>query len=330
MNVAVAGGASFIASHLIDKLKSEVKYVWAIDDLSSGKKNNIPDIELREGDLRDYKFTKKALKGADVVFDLSSYHGGRGVSNSSHDVELTNNFILNTNVLRAAVDVGAKEYYFSSSACAYDIRKQMDYDEDFKIPETWDLHHSPMYPDGMYGLSKLTHEKTTAAYFRNNLIGGNIFRFFVVMGERMRESHFICASIAKSFIKQDPFYVWGTGKEIRNFTHVDDIVNGMLTVMDKGANGEIYNIGIERRITINEALETIWKTMEWRPKEIIYQPDKPVGVVNRVADASKIKALGWEQKVSFENAIQRTVEWYVKNHTENEVRANLEYRMYNR
>ena len=324
-HVVVCGGASFIASHTIAELLKLGVYTTAVDDLSSGKRENLPaHSPLLVGDLRDYGFAKSATRGADIILDFSSVHGGRGFVGTNHDIAISDNLIINANVARASAENGVERIAFSSSGCVYDTRRQMNENVHFQIPETWDNHDASMYPDGMYGLTKAVHERVLRAYHKDEKMKVAICRFFTVFGARMKENHFILASIAKSFIKTDPFYVWGTGDEVRNFTPVQNTVQGFLLATEK-ANGEIYNIGLEERITINYALESIWKIMGWRPKDIIYQPDKPVGIRNRVADCTKAREeLGWKPTVSFEDGLSETIKWYTSTHDEEMVKYKLE------
>jgi len=330
--VAIAGGASFIASHTIERLINlGVADIVAIDDFSSGRQENVPDgVELFTGDLRLYRSSLSLTKGSDIVIDFASVHGGRGFVGTNHEVAISDNFIINTNVLKAAAENGVETIGFASSGCAYDTRRQMDEKEDFKIPESWDNHDASMYPDGMYGLTKAVHERVLRAYHNDGLIKAATCRFFTVFGRRMKENHFILASIAKSFIKQDPFYVWGTGEEVRNFTPVQNTVEGFLLAIEQ-ANGEIYNIGLEQRITINAALEEIWNIIEWRPKEVIYQPDKPVGIKNRVSDCTKARTeLGWKPQVSFEDGLRDTIKWYTETNNVALVERELEGKLTSR
>lgn len=330
--VSIAGGASFIASHTIPRLKEMGARVFVCDDFSSGSPLNVwgLDVTTQVADLRNYEVALDIVKRADVVLDFASVHGGRGYVGTNHEVAISDNLIINTNVLKAAAECGVERYAFASSGCVYDTRWQMDEREDICIPETWDNHDAPLFPDGMYGLSKAVHERVIRAYHNDGKIKAAICRFFTVFGPRMKENHFILASIAKSFIKIDPYYVWGSPDVVRNFTPVQNTVEGFLLATEQ-ANGEIYNIGLEQRITIGEALESIWRLMEWHPKEVIYQPDKPVGIRNRVSDCTKARQeLGWEPKVTFEEGLLETIEWYISTHNIEDVRRSLEEKMVGR
>lgn len=332
--VAICGGASFIGSHVIRKLQDlDINYVHITDDFSSGNLENVPyresNIHVDEIDLRNYKDALYATFDADIVLDLTSVHGGRGFVGTNHDVAISDNLIINTNVLKAAAENKVERYAFASSGCVYDTVVQMNEHTKTYIAEWWVTpdSYNLKSPDGMYGLTKLVHEKVIGAYQRDGLIDTAICRFFTVFGPRMKENHFILASIAKSFIKTDPFYVWGSPEIIRNFTPVQNTVQGFLLATERGG-GEIYNIGMEQRITIGDALEKIWSLMNWRPKEVIYQPDKPVGIRNRVSDCTKAKKeLGWEPIVTFEQGLRETIDWYIATHNVDDVRASLEEKM---
>src|SRR3990167_1925199 len=103
-NVVVCGGASFIASHTIEELIKLKANITAVDDLSSGKRGNLPNhFPLIVGDLRNYDFAVYTTRGADIVLVFSSVHGGRGFVGTNHEVAISDNLIINTNVIRAAV-----------------------------------------------------------------------------------------------------------------------------------------------------------------------------------------------------------------------------------
>src|SRR5688572_21635669 len=125
--VAIAGGASFIASHTIEQLLDAGARVKIIDDLSSGSLENVPaGVAINIGDLRYYKIAYDFFKGADIALDFSSVHGGRGFVGTNHEVAISDNFIINTNVLKAAAENKVERIFFASSGCIYDTTLQMD------------------------------------------------------------------------------------------------------------------------------------------------------------------------------------------------------------
>jgi nucleoside-diphosphate-sugar epimerase len=121
--------------------------------------------------------------------------------------------------------------------------------------------------------------------------------------------------------------IWGDGEQIRNWTYVEDNVAGALLAAEHLDRGAI-NIGIEERLTPNTALNMIWRQLKgYTYYEAKYLLDKPVGPRNRVADSTKLKSIGWSPKYTFEEGLQKTIEWYVSNHSVDELKMNLERRL---
>lgn len=323
------GGASLIGSHLAEALMEKgVKGLRIVDNLSVGKRESIQHlieqgVEFYRDDLRGYFNARQGVKYQDVVFHLASQHGGRGYV-SSHAVNLWNNLELDTTIFRACADAGVEKVVFSSSACAYPVWKQEDVDRELYLSEDDDMFGDA---DGPYGTEKRIGEKILDAHVKVGHFSGVSTRSFTVYGPRMGETHAICAFIAKTMIKQDPFEVWGEPRGIiRNWTHVEDNVQGALLAaehMDRGA----INIGVEDRLYPEDACKIIWDCVGWRPSEIKYVGDKPTGPVNRVADATKLKALGWKPKWSFEAGLRQTVDWYYAAHNVEDVRENFERKL---
>jgi len=326
--VALLGGASLIGTHLGKALmEKDVSHLFIADDLSAGSGRNIKPLldqgaELRICDLRNYEVAKECVSKYDIVFDLAAQHGGRGYVDT-HSVELYDNLSLDTTIFRACMYSEVEKVIFSSSACAYPINIQTDTNEILKLSEDLIDYKNVQQPDGAYGLEKLVGEMTLDAYIKYGAFKGCSTRSFTVYGELMKESHAIAALIAKTMIKQDPFEVWGDGQQIRNWTYVEDNVAGALLAAEHLDQGAI-NIGIETRLTPMIACEIIWDYVGWKPNEIKFQPDKPVGVVNRVANSSKIKALGWMPKYTFEEGLRRTIDWYYQTHDETVIKDKLE------
>jgi nucleoside-diphosphate-sugar epimerase len=131
------------------------------------------------------------------------------------------------------------------------------------------------------------------------------------------------AMIAKAFIRQDPFEIWGDGSQIRNWTYVDDIVNGTILAAEKIDDATPINLGTMERISVIEAARKICELLDHRPA-FRFRPEMPTGPMNRVADnALAKKLLGWSPEVSFREGIKRTVAWYTEAKTVAEVKENL-------
>lgn len=329
-NVAVTGGAALVGSHLLEQLKKlKPKYIWTIDDLSSGLLANVPDgVGFVKHDLRDYPKTLAYLNKADVVIHLACAHGGRTYVDTHH-LEMYQNLELDSAVFRAAYENNKNaKVYFMSSACAYPIDIQRNVDEYLHLNEDLLDYKHIRQPDGAYGFAKLAGELQLQAYQKAGM-STVIGRGFTIYGPRMKENHAIAALIAKTFIRQEPFEIYGDGNQKRNWTYVEDTARGILLATEK-LDGEVVNIGTEEVNTPNSACKVIWELMDWRPNEIKYIPDM-TGPLNRVADGRKAKKeLGWEPSVSFVEGVKKTIDWYVQTHDRDTVRQSLQKDMFSR
>jgi UDP-glucose 4-epimerase len=109
----------------------------------------------------------------------------------------------------------------------------------------------------------------------------------------------------------DPYVIWGTGEQDRNFTYVSDTIEGFILTMEKITDGSPVNIGTSEHIKIKEAAEKIFEYTRFRPRNILFDTSKPEGVFSRAADISRTKKiLNWEPKVSFDNGLKQTIDWY--------------------
>lgn len=323
--VVLLGGANLIGAHLAKALHPIAREVVIVDNLSSGKRVNVLPLGVYDRDCRNYEDVSDMLHPNDIVFHLAAQHGGRGYV-SSHATELYNNLELDTTIFRACADVGVEKVIFSSSACAYPIDLQTNSDDVVYLSENMIDYKSMRQADGPYGTEKLVGEQMLDAYIEKGAFKGCSTRSFTVYGPLMNESHAIAALIAKTMIKQDPFEIWGTGYQIRNWTYVEDNVAGALLAAEHLDRGAI-NIGIEERWTPAEAARMIWEILDWFPEEVIFLPAKPIGPQNRVADASKLKALYWSPSVDFEEGLQKTISWYVSTHNVEELKQTLERKL---
>jgi nucleoside-diphosphate-sugar epimerase len=152
-------------------------------------------------------------------------------------------------------------------------------------------------------------------------------RYFTVYGDRGHENHAVIAMIARAFVKQSPYVVWGTGEQIRNWTHVSDIVSGTILAAEKIDDGAAVNLGtMERTRVIDAAREVLRYT--GHNAEIELHPEMPTGPLNRVADNSMARRLmGWEPKVAFMDGLHRTTDWYFGVKDRDAIASNLATRL---
>ena len=151
-------------------------------------------------------------------------------------------------------------------------------------------------------------------------------RYFTVFGPRAKENHAVIGLIAKAVARQDPFEVWGTGEQIRNWTYVDDIVRGTLRAAETIDDGSAINLGTMERIRVRDAASLVLDLVGYQA-EIVTRPDMPTGPLNRVANnALARKVLGWEPNVTFQAGLQRTVDWYLSVRSPENARWRLRQR----
>jgi UDP-glucose 4-epimerase len=336
--VLVTGGASFIGSHLVDRLVAEGAHVRVADDLSSGRLENlsasIESVEFKLGDLREREFAREAVAGREVVFHLAAAHGGRGYIDT-HPADCVSNLVLDGVVVDESHRAGVARVCFASSACVYPVNLQ-DKPRDgasVLLREEWadPFVEGAAASDGEYGWAKLMGEMTLRAYWKQHGLESVSCRLFTAYGERENETHAVVALIAKAFVEMDPYEIWGDGQQDRNFTYVGDIVEGMIRAAARVGDASAVNIGTSEHIKIVDAARAIFDQIGWTPSELFFDLSKPVGVYSRAADVTRTRELlDWEPETSFDDGIARTVDWYVRNRDRDEVTAAMNLLLHER
>ena len=325
--VLVTGGASFIGSNLVDALMERGARIRVVDDLSSGKLENIQEhvrtgaLRFIEADLREPGVARAAMKDIQVVFHLAADHGGRGYVDL-HQAGPASNLLLDGIVFWEALKAGVEKVCYASSGCVYPNFMQTDTSKEIYLKES-DVK-SPYDADNMYGWAKLMAELTLQAYHREHKLGAASCRFFTVYGPRGVENHAVIAMIGRAFVGQNPFEIWGDGQQIRNWTYVEDIVDGTILAAEKINDGTAINLGTMERVRVIEAAQL---ALEYAGKKADFKflRNMPTGPANRVADNSLAKKLlGWEPKVLFRDGLKKTMEWYFADRRPEEVRDRLE------
>ena len=324
--VLVTGGASFIGSHLVDALVDRGVAVRVVDDLSSGKLENVGRhlqsgrIELLQADLREPGVAQNAMRGIDTVFHLAADHGGRGYV-ALHQAGPATNLLLDGLIFREAYRAGVKKIVYASSGCVYPNYLQTDPEQELYLTE--EMVGPPYEADHTYGWAKLMGELTLQAYCREYGMKAASCRYFTVYGPRGVENHAIMAMIARAFVRQDPFEVWGDGTQVRNWTFIDDIVRGTLLASEHIEDGTAINLGTMERVRVIDAVREVLR-YTGHQAELLFRPEMPTGPLNRVADNSLAKRLlGWEPLTPFLEGLHRTIDWYFSTRRPEEVGASL-------
>lgn len=329
-NTLVTGGASFIGSHLVDALVARGARVRVVDNLSSGRLDNIRGhldakrIDFIHADLMDPGVAAHAVRGIGVVFHLAADHGGRGYVDL-HQVACATNLALDGTLFAACRAAGVDKVVFASSGCVYPNHLQTNPEEILYLTE--DMSGPPCDADNLYGWAKLMAEMTLRAYAAETPMKSANCRYFTVYGDRGHENHAVIAMIARAFVRQDPFVVWGTGEQIRNWTHVSDIVSGTILSAETIDDGSAVNLGTMERTRVIDAVHEVLRYTGHRAT-IELHPEMPTGPLNRVADNSRARRLlGWEPQVKFVNGLRRTIDWYFATKDREAVAAGLDGRL---
>jgi nucleoside-diphosphate-sugar epimerase len=323
----VTGGTSFIGSSLVDALVSRGAIVRVVDDLSTGRYEYISrlvesgSVEIIKGDLLDSEIATRSVRGIEYLFHLAAIHGGRGYVDL-HNVECSMNLILDGQLFREAVKAHVEKIIFASSGCVYPNHLQNDPEKVLYLTE--DLVGPPYEADNMYGWAKLMGELTLQHFVKAGQLKAASCRYFTVYGPRGKEDHAVIAMIARAFIQQNPFEVWGTGEQIRNWTYIDDIVEGTILAAEGIDDGTAVNLGTMERIRVVDAAAMILRHMGVEVP-LKFLPHMPTGPYNRVAANRLAKELiSWEPRVPFREGIVKTIDWYVNNRNPDEVRSQLQ------
>ncbi len=328
--ILVTGGASFIGSHLTDALVDRGANVRVVDNLSSGRLANIKShiesgqVDFVEADLTAPGVSQKLVEGIQIVFHLAADHGGRGYVDL-HQAACTTNLALDGMLFRACYESGVEKVVYASSGCVYPNHLQTDPGEILYLKE--DMVGPPFDADNMYGWAKLMGEMTLQSFHQDWGLKSACCRYFTVYGERGHENHAVIAMIARAFVAQDPYVVWGNGEQIRNWTHVDDIVSGTILAAEKIDDGTAINLGTMERTRVIDAVHEVL-SYTGHDAEIDLHPEMPTGPMNRVADNELAgRLLEWSPRVNFVDGLHRTIKWYFSTKNRDKVNAVLEERL---
>jgi len=331
--VVVTGGASFIGSHLVDKLVMLGSKVTVVDDLSSGKKENLElswdKINFIDKNLEYIHRNEidEIFKDQEKVFHLAAVHGGRGFI-TKHPADVNSNLSIDHHVFEACANSNIEKLVFASTACVYPTKLQEEIGSDYKLKETdTDVKNLDgfMSADIEYGWGKLMSEIQMVAFNKQYSLKGCPVRFVTAYGPRENETHAIIALIYKALEKMDPYEIWGNGQQERDFTYVEDIVNGTILASEKISDMTPINLGTGTRYKMIDVVKMIFEILGWEPKKINFDTSKPTGALSRALDNSRAKELiGWEPKITLKEGLKKTIEWYTKYHkTSGSVEKNI-------
>jgi nucleoside-diphosphate-sugar epimerase len=301
----VTGGAGFIGSHLAEELTRRGARVRVVDSLVTGKRRNldhVSGVEFLEGDLADLDVARRAVEGCAYVLHQAAIPS---VPRSVEDPATSHraNVDATLNVLLAARDAGVTRVVYAGSSSAYGDTPT--------LPKREDMPASPLSP---YALQKLVGEQYMQLFTRLYGLETVTIRYFNVFGPRQDPSSpysgVISVFISALVDGRQPT-IYGNGEQTRDFTYVANVVDGVLRACQAPkASGEVINVATGGRVSLNELFQAVRDLTGSNVKPIYAEP-RTGDVRDSQADITKARELlGYEPIVSFEDGLQRTLEWY--------------------
>jgi nucleoside-diphosphate-sugar epimerase len=311
MRYLVTGGAGFIGSNTVDELVRRGDSVVVLDDLSSGKEDNLAEIRNKitfiKGSITDIEVVRKAMHEAEYVLHLAAR---TSVPRSVKDPIETNKINIDgtLNVLVAAKELKVKRVVFAASSSAYG--------ETPTLPKVETMQPHPISP---YGVTKFVGELYGQTFGRCYGLENVALRYFNIFGPRQDPSSpysGVLARFCTAFLEETQPLVFGDGEQTRDFTYVENAVQANLLACEApNASGKVFNVGVGGRISLNEVLRELGK-ITGKTLEAKYEAPRDGDIRDSQADISQAREiLGYEPQVTFEEGLARTFEWYRETQT---------------
>jgi len=300
--IVVTGGAGFIGSHLTEELARRGYHVIILDDISTGKMENIEHLlkeetlEFIQGSITDLSLLRKLFQGVDYVFHQAAISSvARSIENPqvTHEVNVTGTL----NVLLAARDNGVRKVIYASSSSVYGDTPILPKNEDM-IPN----------PQSPYAVTKLVGESYCCVFQEVYGLPAVCLRYFNVYGSR-QDPYSQYAAVIPRFIERvsekSPPIIFGDGEQTRDFTFIKDVVEANILAAESNATG-IFNIGRSESISINQLAVLIIKLMGNNIEPIHAEPRRG-DIRDSLADISKAKSFGYNPRYSLEEGLRETI-----------------------
>ena len=312
--ILVVGAGGFIGGHLVKKFIDNGNKVIASD--IKPKEYWFQDFEKAENyyatDMKDMNNCTKVTKDVDYVFNMACNMGGMGFIENNR-AECMQSVLINTNLLIACKEHKIKKYFFSSSACAYNISKQQStFIDGLKEEDAY-----PADPEDGYGWEKLFSERMCRHFMEDYGIEVRIARYHNIYGPygtydggREKAPAALCRKVIDSKMnKKDNIDVWGDGEQTRTFLYIDDCLEGTLRLFESNYSKPV-NIGSDEQVSINQMIKIIEGISGHENLKKNYQLDKPKGVRGRSSNNDLIKKiLNWSYVIDLKDGLSRTYKW---------------------
>lgn len=305
--VLVTGGSGFVGTHFVQALLEQGARIRVpIHQRAMIVKD--PRIELVQADLTRLEDCRAACEGMQYVIHAAGAVAAAGVTAANPMAAMTTNLVLTAQTLQAAWDTGAERYLVFGSSTGYPVTTHP-----VKEEEMWSGPTHPSYFG--YGWMRRYLERISEFAASKSKLGIALVRPTAVYGRYDNfdpvTSHVIPALVRRAVAREDPFEVWGTGNEVRDFLHVTDLVRGCLLMLEKHAVCDPVNIGYGKTVTIKDVVSAILKAAGHDAARVVFNSSKPTAIPVRTVDTSKAKRLlGFEPSISLDQGLADTVRWY--------------------
>jgi nucleoside-diphosphate-sugar epimerase len=310
----VTGGTGFIGRGLVRALVAADAQVRSLDNDSRGSRKRLADVADRvdfvTGDVRDAGVVRDAVRGVDCVCHLA-YINGTEFFYTKPDLVLDVAVKGMINVIDACVAENVGDFVLASSSEVYQTPPTVPTPEDapLSVPDVLNSRYS-------YGGGKIICELMAVNYGRKHFRRSVIFRPHNVYGPDMGWEHVIPQFAMRMTLlaqrrSSDPleFPIQGTGQETRSFIYIDDFVDGLLRVIDRGEHLNIYHIGNDQEITVEQLAREVGRIFG-RDVKVVPGKLQPGGTLRRCPDITKLRGLGFQPRTSLAEGLARTVSWY--------------------
>ena len=305
--VVVTGGAGFIGSHLVEELVKQGYNVVILDDLSTGKLENIAEllnkdnVEFVQGSITELPLLQKLFQGVEYVFHQAALaRVPRSVDDplTANEVNITGTL----NILLAARDNGVKKVIYASSSSVYGNTAT--------LPQREDMPPDPLSP---YALTKLAGEYYCNIFRQIYGLPTVSLRYFNVYGSRQDlKSQY--ATVIPAFIEMIlqglPLIIHGDGEQSRDLTFIDDVVRANILAAESDAEGT-YNIGCGKSTTINQLAGSILNLMG-KDLPPVHEKPRPGDPRHTLADVSKARGFGYEPEWNLEEGLRKSIEDFLE------------------
>jgi nucleoside-diphosphate-sugar epimerase len=306
MRYVVTGGAGFIGSNTVEELVRRGHSVVVLDDLSSGKEDNLSEVRnkitLIKGSIIDIEVVRKAMHEADYVLHLAAR---TSVPRSVKDPIETNRINIDgtLNVLVAARDAKVKRVVFAASSSAYG--------ETPTLPKIESMQPQPISP---YGVTKFVGELYAQTFGRCYGMENVSLRYFNIFGPKQDPGSPYSGVLAKfctSFLEETEPVIYGDGEQTRDFTYVENAVHANLLACEApNVSGKVFNVGVGGRFSLNQTVKLLAQ-ISGKQLQAKHEPPRDGDIRDSQADISEARQfLGYEPQVSFEEGLRRTFDWY--------------------